>query len=113
MGKSTSDSGTKTTTSYDTKTSTTIGDIGFTGKDAIAFETALLQHNIASQQLAFNALNSLTTKMSSFNQSGAPSPTESEGDQSNTDKTNPPTVNYTPIILIGAVAVIAYIFLVR
>lgn len=66
MGKSSADSSTKTTTTYNTTTSTSIGDIGFTGKDALNFESALLQYNLASQQQAQNTINNFVTHLSSF-----------------------------------------------
>lgn len=111
MGKSSSDASTKTSTSYKTTTSTTIGDIGFTGKDAIAFETALLQYNLASQQQAFNSLNNMMTRASSFNQSGATGPTESKDDLS--DEKKPTTPNYVPLLLAGGAAIAVYFLFLR
>jgi hypothetical protein len=108
MGKSSSDASTKTTTSYKTTTSTTVGDIGFTGKDAIAFETALLQHNLASQQQVFTALNNLSTRASSFGPSGASNgPTESEPEEKK------PQTNYVPLLLAGGAAIAVYFLFLR
>lgn len=111
MGKSNSDASTKTTTKYDTTTSTTIGDIGFTGKDAIAFQTALLQYNLASQQQAFNAVNGMRAAPSSYSQSGADGPTENAEGLSDEKK---PGMN--PALLIGGVliaAVAGYFLFIR
>lgn len=106
MGKSSSDASTKTTTNYNTTTSTTIGDIGFTGNDAIALETALLQYNIASQNAAYNLINNSITKLSSFNQTNpapqAPIPS---------DQTPINSIDWKQIAIYAAIAFTVYQFL--